>query len=74
MDGAMPKRNLSPLFLRSPRPSLALGALVALLAIAAETLAIYPLAHVATVVSLGVVYLIGVVVVSTYWGSEARLR
>ena len=35
---------------------------------ALETLAIYPLAHVAPVVSLGVVYLIGVVVVSTYWG------
>ena len=64
----MPTRNLSPLFLRSPRPSLALGALVALLATAAETLAIYPLAHVAPVTSLGVVYLIGVVAVSTYWG------
>lgn len=64
----MPTRNLSPLFLRSPRPSLALGALVAVLAIVAETLVIYPLAHVAPVVSLGVVYLIGVVAVSTYWG------
>ncbi len=64
----MPKRSLSPLVLRSPRPSLALGAAVALLTVAAETLAIYPLAHVAHVVSLGVVYLIGVVVVSTYWG------
>jgi len=64
----MPTRTLSPLFLRSPRPSLALGALVALVAVAVETLAIYPLAHVAPVVSLGVVYLIGVVVVSTYWG------
>ena len=64
----MSTRNLSPLFLRSPRPSLALGALVALLATVAETLAIYPLAHVASVISLGVVYLIGVVAVSTYWG------
>lgn len=64
----MPTRALSPLFLRSPRPSLALGVAVALLAIAAETLAIYPLAHLAPVESLGVVYLIGVVVVSTYWG------
>lgn len=62
------KRSLSPLVLRSPRPSLALGVSLALAAIAAETLAIYPLAHVAPVVSLGVVYLIGVVVVSTYWG------
>ena len=64
----MAMRNLSPLFLRSPRPSLVLGALVALLATVAETLAIYPLAHVAPVISLGVVYLIGVVAISTYWG------
>jgi two-component system sensor histidine kinase KdpD len=64
----MPTRSLSPLLLRSPRPSIALGALVAVLAIAAETLAIYPLGHIAPVDSLGVVYLIGVVVVSTYWG------
>ena len=64
----MPPRALSPLFLRSSRPSRALGLLVALAGIAVETLAIYPLAHVANVVSLGVVYLIAVVVVSTYWG------
>jgi len=47
---------------------LAIGATVAVAGTAVETLAIYPLAHVAPVVSLGVVYLIGVVVVSTYWG------
>jgi two-component system sensor histidine kinase KdpD len=64
----MPAHSLSRLYLRSPRPSLRLGVLVALLTVVAETLAIYPLAHVAQVVSLGVVYLIGVVVVSTYWG------
>src|ERR1700678_4532695 len=63
----MPANSLSRLYLRSQRPSLRLGVLVAVLAVAAETLAIYPLAHVAQVVSLGVVYLIGVVVVSTYW-------
>ena len=68
MRSVVRNRSLSPLFLRSPRPSLAGGALVALISVAAETLAIYPLAHVAPVVSLGVVYLIGVVVVSTYWG------
>ena len=66
----MPPRNLSPLFLRSPRPSLAIGAVVAVGATAAETLLIYPLAHVAQVVSLGVVYLIGVVAVATYWGIQ----
>jgi two-component system sensor histidine kinase KdpD len=64
----MRKRSISPLILRSARPSLAIGLAVALASTALETLAIYPLAHVAPVVSLGVVYLIGVVVVSTYWG------
>ena len=64
----MPPRALSPLLLRSSRPSRALGVAVAALGIALETLAIYPLAHVANVVSLGVVYLIAVVAVSTYWG------
>jgi two-component system sensor histidine kinase KdpD len=63
-----PPRALSPLLLRSSRPSLIVGTAVALLGVALETLAIYPLAHVANVVSLGVVYLIAVVVVSTYWG------
>ncbi|HEX4035026.1 MAG TPA: ATP-binding protein [Solirubrobacteraceae bacterium] len=64
----MPAPSLSPLVLRSPRPSAAAGALAAIGAIALETVAIYPLAHVTQVVSLGVVYLLGVVVVSTYWG------
>src|SRR5580704_6676517 len=64
----MAVRTLSPLLLRSRRPSIALGVLVGGLAIAAETLALYPLAHLAPVVSLGVVYLLGVVAVSTWWG------
>ncbi|HEY7967041.1 MAG TPA: ATP-binding protein [Solirubrobacteraceae bacterium] len=64
----MPTPSLSPLVLRSPRPSVALGVLAVLGAIAAETLAIYPLEQVAPVESLGVVYLLGVVAVSTYWG------
>jgi len=61
-------RARSPLSLRSSRPSLRSGALVALVAIALETLAIYPLKRLAPVVSLGVVYLIAVVLLSTYWG------
>jgi len=61
-------RTLSPLFLRSARPSRLLGLLVAIAGIAIETLLIYPLAHLANVASLGVVYLFAVVVVSTYWG------
>jgi two-component system sensor histidine kinase KdpD len=64
----MAVRSFSPLLLRSPRPSLALGVLTAGLVITAETLVIYPLAHVAPVVSLGVVYLVGVVAISTWWG------
>lgn len=67
----MRTRSISPLILRSARPSLAIGVAVAFAGTALETLAIYPLAHVAPVVSLGVVYLIGVVVVSTYWGSAS---
>ena len=63
-----PKRSLSPLVLRSPRPSPVVGAVAAVLAVAVETIAIYPLANVAPVVSLGVVYLIGVVAIATYWG------
>jgi len=66
--GVRSSSSLSPLVLRSPRPSLALGAAAAVLAVGVETLAIYPLAHVAPVVSLGVVYLVGVVVIATYWG------
>ncbi len=64
----MEARTLSPLFLRSARPSRLLGLLVAVAGIAVETALIYPLAHVANVASLGVVYLFAVVLVSTYWG------
>ena len=64
----MRPRSLSPLYLRTPRPSLGLGALAVTLAVTLETLAIYPLAHAAPVASLGFVYLFGVVLVSTYWG------
>jgi two-component system sensor histidine kinase KdpD len=44
------------------------GAIVALLAVALCTLIVYPLAHVAPVVSLSVVYLPAVLVVSVTWG------
>jgi two-component system sensor histidine kinase KdpD len=42
--------------------------LIAVAAVAATTVAIYPLGAVAPAVSLGVVYLIAVLLVSTYWG------
>jgi two-component system sensor histidine kinase KdpD len=50
------------------QPSRRVGALVALVGLALSTLIIYPLAHVAPVVSLGVVYLPAVLVVSIIWG------
>jgi len=65
---AMYPRALSPLLLRSSHPAPILGVALGVLAIALETLLVYPLAHVANVVSLGVVYLIGVVVLATFWG------
>jgi len=44
------------------------GALVALLSVAATTALVYPLAQVAPVVALGVVYLVAVLLVSSIWG------
>ena len=55
--------------LASEPPPRRVGALVALLAVALCTLIVYPLAHVAPVVSLGVVYLPAVLVVSVTWGA-----
>jgi len=50
-------------------PSRRVGALVALASVALCTLIIYPLKHVAPVVSLSVVYLPAVLVVSITWGA-----
>jgi two-component system sensor histidine kinase KdpD len=55
------------LLTRDPPPR-GVGALVAVGAVALCTLIIYPLKHVAPVVSLGVVYLLAVLVVSIVWG------
>ncbi len=55
--------------LASEPPPRRVGAIVALLAVALSTLIVYPLAHVAPVVSLGVVYLPAVLVVSITWGA-----
>ncbi|MGH2945496.1 MAG: sensor histidine kinase [Solirubrobacteraceae bacterium] len=52
---------------REPR-SRALGVLVAGLAVAITTVVIYPLREIAPAVSTGVVYLLAVLLVSTYWG------
>jgi len=57
-------------FLLSPDPPpRRVGVLVAMLAVALCTLALYPLKQIAPVVSLGVVYLLAVLVVSVIWGA-----
>jgi len=50
------------------RPPLIVGVIAAAALVAACTAIIYPLKQVTTVSSLGVVYLLGVVVVSAFWG------
>jgi two-component system sensor histidine kinase KdpD len=50
-------------------PSRRVGVLVAIAAVALCTLLIYPLKQIAPVVSLGVVYLLAVLVVSAIWGA-----
>ncbi len=55
--------------LASEPPPRRAGTVVALLAVALCTLIVYPLAHVAPVVSLSVVYLPAVLVVSVTWGA-----
>jgi len=62
----------SPKLVGTPR-SQAAGALVAALAVAGTTLLIYPLREVAPVLSTGVTYLVGVLVVSTFWGLRLGL-
>jgi two-component system sensor histidine kinase KdpD len=54
--------------LRTSAPRLAAGALVALGAIGLVTLVIFPLRDAAPVVSLGVVYLLAVLLVASVWG------
>ncbi|MEA2230353.1 MAG: two-component system, OmpR family, sensor histidine kinase KdpD [Solirubrobacteraceae bacterium] len=50
------------------RPSVALGALASLFAVAAATALVYPLAKIAPVAALGLVYIVGVLVVASVWG------
>jgi two-component system sensor histidine kinase KdpD len=58
----------TPLLLRQPPRSRGLGLAVSLTAVALTTLALYALRDVAPAVSLGVVYLLAVLLVSTFWG------
>jgi two-component system sensor histidine kinase KdpD len=57
------------LLLSPDPPSRRVGALVALLSVALCTLIVYPLKHLAPVISLGVVYLLAVLAVSVIWGA-----
>lgn len=54
--------------LSSERPSPVAGVLAAVASVAVATALIYPLKRVTPVVSLGVLYVLPVVVVSTFWG------
>ncbi|MDQ6775364.1 MAG: DUF4118 domain-containing protein, partial [Actinomycetota bacterium] len=60
--------RLAPELLTARRPRPRLGFVVALAAVAAATILIYPLKSVAPPVSLGVVYLPAVLLISAYWG------
>ncbi|HEY2769281.1 MAG TPA: DUF4118 domain-containing protein, partial [Solirubrobacteraceae bacterium] len=62
------KTELAPPRLLKARRHPWFGAAVAVLGVAAATLAIYPLKRVAPTVSLSVVYLTAVLFVSAYWG------
>jgi two-component system sensor histidine kinase KdpD len=59
---------LSPRLLKPERPSRLAGVLVSVGAVALATGLIYPLKLIAPVVSLGVLYVLAVLVVSTFWG------
>jgi two-component system sensor histidine kinase KdpD len=63
----MPDRG-EALLLRQTRPPMAAGVVVALAGVALATGLIFVLREIAPVLSLGVVYLLVVLVVSAYWG------
>lgn len=62
-------RALTAIVLRHRRPPVAAGIAVAIGGIAAVTALLYPLEQVAPVSSLAVLYLLAVLVVSTFWGA-----
>src|SRR5437588_332045 len=61
-------RRPSRLLLGSPRPPSWVGLCAGALAVAASTLVIFPLKRVAPAVSLGVIYMLAVLVISIVWG------
>ena len=63
----MPRR--APSVLPVAPPSRIVGVVCAALVVASTTLLVFPLREVAPVVSLGVVYLVAVLIISTVWGA-----
>jgi two-component system sensor histidine kinase KdpD len=64
----MLRRGVDPMLLRGRRPPQVAGVVTTVVLVGVCTGLIYPLERVTTVSSLGVVYLLGVVVVSAFWG------
>jgi signal transduction histidine kinase len=62
------RARVPSLMMRPTPPSVLVGIVVTVALIAAETLVVYPLRQVAPEISLGLVYLPGVLVVSSVWG------
>jgi two-component system, OmpR family, sensor histidine kinase KdpD len=56
------------LTLREVRPSALVGVLAAIVGVGVTTAVVYPLKSVAPTVSLGVVYIVPVLLISAYWG------
>jgi two-component system, OmpR family, sensor histidine kinase KdpD len=54
--------------IRGRRPPLVLGVVAAVVLVGVCTAIVYPLKHVTSVASLGVVYLLSVVIISAFWG------
>jgi K+-sensing histidine kinase KdpD len=63
----------TPLRLGGEPPPLWLGLLACVAAVAAATALVYPLKEIAPAVSLGVVYILAVLLVSTFWGLRLGL-
>jgi two-component system sensor histidine kinase KdpD len=68
----MPRRGTFPGLSGEP-PSPWLGLLASLAVVAAATLLVYPLKTIAPAVSLGIVYIPGVLLISTVWGLRLGL-
>ena len=62
--------STEPILLGGRRPRMLAGLVAMVVAVAAVTGAIYALKQIAPVVSLGVVYLVPVLLISTFWGAR----